>query len=140
MINKKINEFIEKAKLTDTFWVEKAKLDFATQLNKFRKLSEYSNKDLADKLGTSPAYISKVFRGESNLTIESMVKAARAANAELQINFIPNEALASKWLGRVIELQNHPYKPSAFIAHSTRTAAVVMAANDDETSQELMYG
>ncbi len=140
MINKKINDFIEKAKLSDIFWVEKAKLDFATQLDKYRKFSEYSNKDLAEKLGTSAAYISKVFRGDSNLTIESMVKAARAANAELQINLIPNEVLSSKWLDKVIELQNRPLKPSANLLHSTRTAVILIAANDDKMTQDFMYG
>jgi transcriptional regulator with XRE-family HTH domain len=138
MISKKLNDFIEKAKLSDTYWVEKAKLDYAIQLDKFRKFSELSNKDLASKLGTSAAYISKIFRGESNLTIESMVKTARAANAELQISLIPNQNITSQWVGRIVKLnakQQHKLAP----VHSTRTAEINFAANEEQCEIRL-YG
>lgn len=139
MISKKLNSFIEKAKLNDTYWVEKAKLDYAIQLDKFRKFSEYSNKDLASKLGTSAAYISKIFRGESNLTIESMVKAARAANAELHINLVPNQIITNQWIGRIIELNaKQPHK--IVQVHSTRTAGAEINFAANEEKCERLYG
>jgi transcriptional regulator with XRE-family HTH domain len=46
---------------------------------------------IANKLSTSAAYISKVFRGDTNLTIESMVKLARATGGRIEINIVDED-------------------------------------------------
>jgi len=97
-ISKKLSSFLEKAKLTDSYWVEKAKMDFAFELSKFIKASKMTNRDMADKLGTSPAYITKILKGDANFTIESMVKATRAANAKLHISIIDDRESARSWI------------------------------------------
>ena len=48
-----------------------------------------SKADLAKKISSSPAYITKVLRGDSNLTIESLVKLSDAIDADLEINICP---------------------------------------------------
>lgn len=88
-VSKKIQDRINESKKTDSYWVEKAKLDYALELDKFRRVSGLSGKSLAEKLGTSAAYISRVFRGDTNLTIESMVKLARATGAKVEIKLTP---------------------------------------------------
>lgn len=97
-ISKKLQDFIQNSKKGDTYWVEKAKLDFAIELNKFIRASKMTNKDLAEKLGTSPAYITKILKGDANFTIESMVKAARAANAKVNISIIDDRESARSWI------------------------------------------
>lgn len=97
-ISKKLSNFLEKAKLTDSYWVEKAKMDFAFELSKFIRASKMTNRDMADKLGTSPAYITKILKGDANFTIESMVKATRAANAKLHISIIDDRESARSWI------------------------------------------
>ncbi|WP_295851976.1 helix-turn-helix transcriptional regulator [uncultured Xylophilus sp.] len=92
---KSIKRFIEEAKLTDGYWVEKAKLDFSTALEQRRRASGMSYKDVADKIGVSQPYVSKVFRGDSNVTIESMVKLARATGSQLDIRLIDTSVAAS---------------------------------------------
>jgi transcriptional regulator with XRE-family HTH domain len=42
--------------------------------------------ELAHRLGVSPPYINKLMRGETNFTIESLVKIAKALNAVLTVN------------------------------------------------------
>jgi len=84
-VSKKIAESIDRSKETDTYWVEKAKLDFALELDRICKSANINGKSLAEKFGKSAAYISRVFRGDTNLTIESMVKLSRAAGAKLEI-------------------------------------------------------
>jgi len=44
-----------------------------------------SRSDLARRLGVSPAYITKVLRGNINFTIDSMVRLVRAAGGEVHI-------------------------------------------------------
>ena len=95
--SKGIQAFLEKARQSDSYWVENAKLEFALMLEHRRKMASMSLAELAKKIGTSAAYISKVFRGDSNLTIESMVKLARATGGQLDIRIVEPAPAASHW-------------------------------------------
>ena len=94
-INKKLATYLAERKKTDAYWVESAKLDFAMKLEKQIRLAGLSYAKLAEKIGTSAAYISKVFRGDTNMTIETMVKLSRASGSRLQIEVV-NESVAAK--------------------------------------------
>ena len=94
-LSKKLKAFVDEAKQTDAYWVESAKLEFALALEQQRRAAGLSYADLAKKMGTSAAYISKVFRGDTNLTIESMVKLARATGGQLDARI-----LSGKWRPR----------------------------------------
>lgn len=108
-INKKLATYLAERKKTDAYWVESAKLDFAMALEKQIRLAGLSYANLAKKIGTSAAYISKVFRGDTNMTIETMVKLSRASGARLQIEVV-NESVAAtsvaaqRWGNKVIPL------------------------------------
>jgi transcriptional regulator with XRE-family HTH domain len=91
MAIKSFKKLALEAKLRDSYWVEKAKLDFSIALNHFFDRSGKTQKELADKLNTSPAYITKVFRGDANFTIETMVKLARAVDGQLNIDIVPQK-------------------------------------------------
>lgn len=110
--SKAIHALLAKAKESDSYWVEDAKLDFSLALERARRRTGATYKALAEKLGTSQAYISKVFRGDANLTIESMVKLARATDSHLRIEVVDRRADAKRWMGTVIALNrnaaNHP--------------------------------
>lgn len=84
-MNKTLQAILDSAKEKEGFWVDSAKLDFAIALENWRKHAGKSYNDVAISLKTSPAYISKVFRGDANLTIESMVKLARVLGCRLDI-------------------------------------------------------
>ena len=94
-ISKKLATHLAERKKTDAYWVESAKLDFAMALEKQIRLAGLSYAKLAEKIGTSAAYISKVFRGDTNMTIETMVKLSRASGSRLQIEVV-NESVAAK--------------------------------------------
>lgn len=70
---------------TDSYWIESAKLNFAIGLGDLMETAQLSRTDFAAKLGTSPAYISKIFRGDVNFTIESMVKLVRSLGGRLHL-------------------------------------------------------
>lgn len=113
ILSKKLKVYVEDAKASDSYWVESAKLDFALILEQQRRRAQVSYANLAKKIGTSAAYISKVFRGDSNLTIESMVKLARATGGQLEIRVVDIASVAPIWTG---------------IAPSTRTATTSAAS------------
>lgn len=76
---------LDAAKKTNTYWMGVAKLDFALAIERQRKQIGKNYADVAAAIQTSPAYVSKVFRGDANLTIESMVKLARSLGCNLEL-------------------------------------------------------
>ena len=84
-LSKSLKERLEEFKKTDDYWINSAKLDFAITIEAKRRECGMSNAELARALNTSNAYISKVLRGDTNLTIESMVKLSRAVGYNLEI-------------------------------------------------------
>ena len=61
----------------DEYWAELAILEFTSQINRLMQEKNISKVELARLLGTSPAYVTKVFRGDANFTMRSMVKLSR---------------------------------------------------------------
>ena len=106
MAIKSFKEMLANAKQRDNYWVEKAKLQFSLELNRFFFQSGMSQKTLAEKLNTSPAYITKIFRGDANFTIETMVKLTRAVDGELKIHIAPKQA-CTHWFD-VLKSQQYP--------------------------------
>ena len=79
MKKKSFKELFDQAKRRDTYWVASLILDFTEGLHKMMEANEVSRSELARRLGVSPAYITKVLRGNVNFTLDSMVRLARAA-------------------------------------------------------------
>lgn len=114
----KLAALLDLAKKRESYWVEKAKIGFAVALERRRKAANISNAQLAEKLGTSPAYISKIFRGDTNFTIETMVKLARATGGTLKLDVI-EEASESV---PVLALSTHG---KAAVTHQARSVVVL---------------
>lgn len=85
------------ARDNDSYWAEALKIEFSMALEKRRRAVGLSYSQLADKIKSSAAYITKIFRGESNLTIESMVKLARAVDGHLNIEIVDKQQAHRKW-------------------------------------------
>jgi transcriptional regulator with XRE-family HTH domain len=121
-ISKALRAFVDKARASDSYWIEAAKLHFAVSLDRQRSAAGLTYKDVADKLGTSAAYISKVFRGDSNVTIETMVKLARATGGRLDIQVVDGQAEQFSWADCVSALEQRHGRPST----STQTTATII--------------
>lgn len=96
-ISKSLKAFIEESSKSDSYWVESAKIKFAVDLETQLRKAKMSYAALAQKLGTSASYITKVFRGDANMTIESMVKLARATGGQLDIRIVESVSATAKW-------------------------------------------
>jgi len=90
---KKIKNFLKEIKKTDSYIAEQTKLDFVIQIYKLMKEFNITQKELARKLNVSEAYVSKIFRGDINFTIETMVKLTRALNSNLHIKIVPEQSI-----------------------------------------------
>jgi transcriptional regulator with XRE-family HTH domain len=86
------------AKTRDSYWVERAKLAFAMVLEGRLRSAGMSYADFAAKIGKSSPYVTRVMRGDYNLTIETMVKLARATGGKLDLRIAEeSEAAQSAW-------------------------------------------
>lgn len=82
------------------YWYESAKQDFMISVHSSMQKENISKMVLSEKIGCSPAYISKILKGDVNFTIETMVKISRALNTKLCIHLSdPNDSI--QWLGVV---------------------------------------
>ena len=81
----------QKAKEKDAFWVGKAIREFTEDLYELMEQRGLNKTQLAEKINTSPAYITKVLRGNTNFTIETMVKLVRALDGQLVVKAAKKE-------------------------------------------------
>jgi len=89
------------------FQVEKSILEFSLQLHQLMEARGIAQKDLAESMGVSQAYITKVFKGNANFTIASMVKLVSAVNGKLTIHVTGKEEHNQRWF-RAIDGKKQP--------------------------------
>ncbi len=81
----------EKAAKSHTYRLETASLEFTEALLQRMKELGLKRAELARRLGTSAAYVSKLLNGPGNLTLESLIKIAEAVGCELRTHLVPKD-------------------------------------------------
>ena len=65
---------------------------FLAQVNARMQARGMRNAELARRMGTSPAYVTRLFRGSANLSVETMVKLAQAVGGSLRLELAEQPA------------------------------------------------
>ena len=88
------DDLYREAETHDDYWLAGVVQAFTEEV--FRRMEEQkiSRAELARRMGTSPAYVTKILRGNANFTLASMVKLARALGTELRIELESRETSA----------------------------------------------
>ena|SRR5690348_14191053 len=86
-----LKELLAKARGSVTYLAERVILDFTSDLDRLMSEKELSRAEVGRRIGASPAYVTKVMRGNTNLTVKSMVALAAAVGASVQIVLISEE-------------------------------------------------
>lgn len=73
------------------YWAEGLKLEFAEQVGRLLEERKMTRAELARRLGTSPAYVTKILHWTANLTLESMAKIALALDARVTLELAPRD-------------------------------------------------
>jgi len=71
------------------FRTELAILDVAAEIDAALARSGLSRAELARRLGTSRAYVTKILRGNANFTLDSLVRISDALGGELRLRIVP---------------------------------------------------
>ena len=74
----------QEAKKTPYFKAMRAILDVLSDVSRIMAEKHLSKKDLVEKMNVSPAYITKIMRGNENLSMETIAKIAVAMDCELK--------------------------------------------------------
>lgn len=89
MAGKSFRRLFEEAERHDDYWVERASLEVTDAVARRMEELAISRAELARRLGTSPAYVTKVLRGNANFTLATVVKLARALESEVRVGLAP---------------------------------------------------
>lgn len=84
----------EAARQSHAYHAEGASIRFTEDLVAIMKSRGLTRTALAEKIGTSPAYVTKILRGDTNFTLDSMVRIAQALGCEIDLILRPLVSLA----------------------------------------------
>ncbi|MBC8876063.1 MAG: helix-turn-helix transcriptional regulator [Planctomycetes bacterium] len=91
----------DEATKSDAYWIEKALLEFTEDVIGRMEQLNMSRSELASKIDASPAYVTKILRGSTNFTLQSMVRIGRAIGCELRTHLQP-EGMQSRWFDLLV--------------------------------------
>jgi transcriptional regulator with XRE-family HTH domain len=78
--------WIEQVEKTDAYQAAGLELEFTEELCRVMEEQRVSRAELARRVGTSPAYITKILRGNTNFTLATMSKLAGALGMEVRLH------------------------------------------------------
>ena len=85
-------EMVARHEQDPRYWADGLKLEFAEQVGRLLEEQKMSRAELARRLGTSPAYVTKILHWTANLTLESMAKIALALDARVSLEIVAKDA------------------------------------------------
>lgn len=80
-----LKQEIEEIKKTEGYDLLNLQSDFAISIEDLIEDRQIKKKAFAEAIGTKASYVSRVLRGESNLSMKTMVKMARALDCKISI-------------------------------------------------------
>jgi len=100
------------------FQVESTKIWLLEEILAVMKTNGISRSELGRRLGTSRAYITKLFRANINLTLKSIIQIVNALDAKISIRIYPKEA-TMRWFEIYEQKYTQPksfgdYNPSEY--------------------------
>lgn len=91
----KFDRMVDEARETTSYWVEAAIIEFTMDIGRLMDEQGVSRAELARRLGTSRAYVTKLLDGNANFTLETMTKVAMALGGAVHVRVAPRDAVAT---------------------------------------------
>jgi transcriptional regulator with XRE-family HTH domain len=105
-------DLLQRAEQSDAYQIDRLKVEISERIYNAMKQQDLSNAELARRLGKSRAYVTKLLRGTTNFTLESLVRIGLALSCEVELNLVPKayqaKALAASaigWEAHAVKLQ-----------------------------------
>jgi transcriptional regulator with XRE-family HTH domain len=78
-------ELFQQAEEHEDYWLAGAILELTENVVREMERQGMTRTELAQRLGTTPAYVTKILRGKVNFTLATMMRLARALDADLNV-------------------------------------------------------
>jgi transcriptional regulator with XRE-family HTH domain len=122
-------DLYDAAEAHDDYWIAGSVQELTEEISRLMEGEGISRSELARRLGTSPAYVTKILRGDANFTLATMVRLARALGTELRLQLIPTATVdreASKRPeARPQKRESHVRRPSSRVGRLRPAAGQV---------------
>jgi transcriptional regulator with XRE-family HTH domain len=132
MRKKRYLSFLRSAKRNVEYWRQVAVRDFTEDLLNRLRLRNWTQAELAKRLGVKPAYVSRILRGSDNLTLATMVKIAMVVGGKIRIH-IADQAAETKFEDLHTAHEAFAFEPDAPLLPSEKYEIRARAA-DTETA------
>jgi len=88
---------IRKAETSVDYWVDGPITEFIEDVWRLMEEQKVSRAELARRLGTSRAYVTKLLGGNANFTLQTMTKVAMALGSQVHVHVAGQNAL-TRWI------------------------------------------
>ena len=93
----RFRRFVQEAQSSVNYWVDVPITEFAEDVWRLMEEQKVSRAELARRLGTSRAYVTKLLGGNANFTLQTMTKVAMALGAQVHVHVADRDAL-TRWI------------------------------------------
>lgn len=149
MTTKSFAPLFEEARKHLDYWVAGAEIEFTEELCRAMEEQGVNRAELARRIGSSPAYITKVLGGNANFTLTTMVKLARALELEVKIHLAPEGAytiwkddLGDRWSDQaevVVPKRSSPARQEALVGDWSTFMTVDLAEAQQTTDEGFAF-
>jgi plasmid maintenance system antidote protein VapI len=91
------NQAIQAARKSVDYWVDGPITEFIEDVWRLMEEQKVSRAELARRLGTSRAYVTKLLGGNANFTLQTMTKVAMALGSQVHVHVASQNAL-TRWI------------------------------------------
>lgn len=92
---------VEQSETSIHYWMHGPIVELTEDLSRRMKQQKISRAELARRMGTSRAYITKLLSGDANFTLQTMVKLALAVGGVLHLH-ISDKDVVTRWQDRPV--------------------------------------
>jgi len=96
----KYQQMFDEAVASPEAWVDGPIVEFTEDLCRLMKEKNVSRAELAKKIGTSRAYVTKLLGGNANFTLATMVKLAFALDGAVHVHIADKRAV-TRWMDQI---------------------------------------
>jgi len=91
MNEKPFQDIYAEARERTSYWTADTIYSFTEELARAMEERHISRSELARRIGTSPAYVTKIMGGDVNFTVSTMVRLADAVGLRIDLNMTSKE-------------------------------------------------
>ncbi len=107
----RFRKFVAEAETSVDYWVDGPITEFIEDVWRLMEEQKVSRAELARRLGTSRAYVTKLLGGNANFTLQTMTKVAMALGSQVHVHVAGQEVL-TRWIDEIPAQQDEVAAPA----------------------------